>query len=149
MAPRLDVSKIRRDQILTAARALFVARGVANVRLDEIAVQLDVSKAALYLYYPGKDAIVAAVLDQQTERMSSALRVALHPSATPFARLLSAVYAMQSDEFPIRLRYEIFGLSCVALCRALLGADAPRALTPFGLYRRLQNRPEIFLGKMS
>jgi len=48
-----------------------------------------------------------------------------------------------------RLLPPIFGLSCVALCRALLGADAPRALTPFGLYRRLQNRPENFLGKMS
>ncbi|MCA3366415.1 MAG: hypothetical protein INF79_12470 [Roseomonas sp.] len=34
----------------------------------------------------------------------------------------------------------IFGLSCVALCRALLGADAPRAVTPYGLYRRLQKR---------
>jgi hypothetical protein len=48
-----------------------------------------------------------------------------------------------------RLLPPIFGLSCVALCRALLGADAPRALTPFGLYLRLQNAPENFLGKMS
>jgi hypothetical protein len=48
-----------------------------------------------------------------------------------------------------RLLPPIFGLSCVALCRALLGADAPRAVTPFALYRRLQNRPENFLGKIS
>ncbi|WP_376095446.1 hypothetical protein ACE7GA_03070 [Roseomonas sp. CCTCC AB2023176] len=27
--------------------------------------------------------------------------------------------------------------SCVALCRALLGPDAPFAVTPFGLYRHL------------
>jgi len=37
-----------------------------------------------------------------------------------------------------RLLPPVFGLSCVALCRALLGAEAPLALTPFGLYRRLQ-----------
>ncbi|NBQ76493.1 MAG: hypothetical protein EBU14_14275, partial [Acetobacteraceae bacterium] len=48
-----------------------------------------------------------------------------------------------------RLLPPIFGLSCVALCRALLGADAPRAVTPYGLYRRLQNAAENFLGKMS
>jgi hypothetical protein len=48
-----------------------------------------------------------------------------------------------------RLLPPIFGLSCVALCRALLGADAPRALTPFGLYHRLHNRPKNFLGKIS
>ena len=29
--------------------------------------------------------------------------------------------------------------SCVALCRAVLGAGAPFALTPFGLFRRLKN----------
>ena len=34
--------------------------------------------------------------------------------------------------------------SCVSLCRAVLGAGAPRALTPWGLFRRLQN-----LGKIS
>lgn len=33
-----------------------------------------------------------------------------------------------------RLLPPIFGLNCVSLCRALLGANAPRALTPFGLY---------------
>jgi hypothetical protein len=31
-------------------------------------------------------------------------------------------------------------MSCVALCRAVLGAAAPFALTPFGLYRRLRAR---------
>ncbi len=40
----------------------------------------------------------------------------------------------------------IFGLSCVALCRALLGAGAPQAVTPFGLYRRLANQPSKKLG---
>lgn len=40
--------------------------------------------------------------------------------------------------------------SCVALCRAVLGACAPLAVTPYGLYRALQRsiRPrKIFLTK--
>lgn len=48
-----------------------------------------------------------------------------------------------------RLLPPIFGLSCVALCRALLGAGAPFALTPFGLYRGLQKQAQNFLGKNS
>jgi hypothetical protein len=28
-------------------------------------------------------------------------------------------------------------LTCVGLCRAVLGRGAPRALTPWGLFRRL------------
>lgn len=43
----------------------------------------------------------------------------------------------------------LFGLSCVALCRALLGADAPRAVTPFGLYLGLQIRASKILGFLS
>jgi hypothetical protein len=38
--------------------------------------------------------------------------------------------------------------SCVSLCRAVLGADAPFALTPFGLFRSLARREgsrKIFL----
>jgi hypothetical protein len=46
-----------------------------------------------------------------------------------------------------RLLPPIFGLNCVALCRALLGATAPHALTPFGLYRRLQNDAQKNLRK--
>ena len=33
-------------------------------------------------------------------------------------------------------------LSCVSICRALLGPDAPFALTPFGLYRALGGAPK-------
>ncbi|WP_137179444.1 hypothetical protein [Roseomonas sp. AR75] len=32
-------------------------------------------------------------------------------------------------------------LTCVTLCRALLGSDAPRAMTPYGLFRALGGRP--------
>jgi hypothetical protein len=32
----------------------------------------------------------------------------------------------------------LWPMSCVALCRAVLGAAAPIALTPYGLYRRLR-----------
>jgi hypothetical protein len=31
--------------------------------------------------------------------------------------------------------------TCVGLCRALLGADAPRAMTPFGLFAALGGTP--------
>ena len=36
----------------------------------------------------------------------------------------------------------IVPLSCVGLCRALLGPDAPFALTPYGLFRALRGTAE-------
>lgn len=32
----------------------------------------------------------------------------------------------------------LWPMNCVALCRAVLGASAPFALTPYGLYRKLR-----------
>lgn len=34
-------------------------------------------------------------------------------------------------------------LNCVALCRAVLGAGAPRAITPWGLFRRLMKKNRL------
>lgn len=40
-----------------------------------------------------------------------------------------------------RLLPPIMPISCVALCRAVLGAGAPFAVTPFGLFRALGRMP--------
>lgn len=44
---------------------------------------------------------------------------------------------------PVRARRlpPLAPFTCVALCRAILGADAPFALTPWGLFRRLTKNP--------
>jgi hypothetical protein len=41
-----------------------------------------------------------------------------------------------------RLLPPLAPLTCVSLCRAVLGARAPFALTPFGLFRALRNRTD-------
>jgi len=43
---------------------------------------------------------------------------------------------------PARAWPGVLPLSCVSLCRALLGPGAPRAVTPYGLFRGLQ---KVFL----
>lgn len=62
MSPRPDVSEERRNQILEAALAVFARLGFHESRMDDIAGQAGLSKAALYLYYKSKDAIIAALL---------------------------------------------------------------------------------------
>jgi hypothetical protein len=45
---------------------------------------------------------------------------------------------------PVRARWlpPLMPFTCVGLCRAVLGAGAPFALTPYGLFRRLAARGE-------
>lgn len=63
-AARPDRRRVRnRAAILTAAEALFAARGVEAVSIDEIAAAADLAKGTLYNHFADKDALFTAVLD--------------------------------------------------------------------------------------
>ena len=64
MSPRPDRRAERIPQILEAARAVFARSGFAQSRMDEIAREAGLSKAAIYLYFPGKDELISALLQQ-------------------------------------------------------------------------------------
>jgi AcrR family transcriptional regulator len=61
--PRPDMRAERIPQILEAAMAVFGRSGFAQARMDDIAREAGLSKAALYLYFPSKDDIIAAILE--------------------------------------------------------------------------------------
>lgn len=52
-----------RTRILAAARAEFFAHGYSQLTMEGLASELGMSKKTLYVYFAGKDEIVAAVLD--------------------------------------------------------------------------------------
>lgn len=61
---------------------------------------------------------------------------------------LTVLGPFQPGESRRTLLPPLMPFSCVALCRAVLGSDAPFAVTPFGLFRaltRLENTKKIFL----
>ncbi len=61
-APRQRRKEARPAELAEAALALFVEKGFAATRLDEIAARAGVSKGTLYLYYDGKEALFKAVI---------------------------------------------------------------------------------------
>jgi AcrR family transcriptional regulator len=52
----------RPQELLDAALSLFVEKGFAATRTDEVARRAGVSKGTLYLYYPSKEELFKAVL---------------------------------------------------------------------------------------
>jgi AcrR family transcriptional regulator len=54
----------RPQELLDAALALFVEKGFAATRSDEVALRAGVSKGTLYLYYPSKEELLKAVIQQ-------------------------------------------------------------------------------------
>jgi len=55
----------RPQELLDAALALFVEKGFAATRAEEVAKQAGVSKGTLYLYYPSKEELFKAVVRQK------------------------------------------------------------------------------------
>ena len=54
----------RPSELIAAALELFVERGFAATKLDDVAAKAGVSKGTLYLYFESKDALFKAVIEQ-------------------------------------------------------------------------------------
>ena len=59
----------RPQELLDAALALFVEKGFAATRSEEVAHRAGVSKGTLYLYYPSKEELFKAVVRQTLSRI--------------------------------------------------------------------------------
>ena len=61
-AHRRRRKEARPQELLDAALALFVQKGFAATRAEEVAALAGVSKGTLYLYYPSKEELLKAVI---------------------------------------------------------------------------------------
>lgn len=62
--PRKRRKEARPSELMAAALGLFVEKGFAATRLEDIAMQAGVSKGTLYLYFDSKEALFKAVIQE-------------------------------------------------------------------------------------
>jgi TetR/AcrR family acrAB operon transcriptional repressor len=81
----------RPTRILDAASRLIVHYGFDKTTMDDIAREAGVSKGALYLVWPGKDALIDALIAYEMKRLLADLQARLEQAQdgeTPFIALL-------------------------------------------------------------
>jgi AcrR family transcriptional regulator len=84
----------RHKTIIDAARQEFAERGFAAVSIRDIAARAGMSMSALYHYYPGKQDLLWAILEDGVDAYSRACSEALAVAADdPAARLAAMVTA--------------------------------------------------------
>ena len=89
--PRWERRKESRPaELLAAALELFVERGYAATRLDEVAARAGVSKGTLYLYFGSKEELFKAVVRETIVPQLDELRRGVERSPLPSAELLRA-----------------------------------------------------------
>ena len=55
-------AEARPDEVLDAALALFIEKGFASTRVEDIATRAGLSKGAVYLYFPSKESIIEGLV---------------------------------------------------------------------------------------
>jgi TetR/AcrR family transcriptional regulator len=70
---KADVHGIKRQEVLREAAASFNSKGYHGTSLNEIATSLGVTKAALYHYFPNKNAVLAACFEHAMEAAFASL----------------------------------------------------------------------------
>jgi len=66
-----------REEIVDAARRVVLRDGIAATTLDAVAKEVGLTKAALYYYYPSKDALLFDIMFQNVEMQSRAINDAV------------------------------------------------------------------------
>jgi TetR/AcrR family hemagglutinin/protease transcriptional regulator len=120
----------RQVQLLECAVRVFARRGIAAARHAEVAEAAGVAVSTVFVYFPTRDDLVAAVLDS-VERLYVELAERVHAARRPAPELLlghAAAFAECVDAHPHHARIWLDWSSAV-------GVDGiwPR-------YRRMENR---------
>jgi TetR/AcrR family transcriptional regulator, hemagglutinin/protease regulatory protein len=87
-ARRLDPSE-RRPQLLQCAIRVFARRGLGGAHHAEIAREARVSVPAVFFYFPTREALVMAVLDE-VARFLTEMTIRIHSGGGPAPRIVLA-----------------------------------------------------------
>lgn len=102
----------RRDAILAVASTSFLEQGYAGTTMSAIAATIGGSKATLWSYFPSKEALFEAVLEQATTSFRQQLIPLLDPCGDPERTLTS---------FCLRFVEKVTNQRAIALQRLVYG----------------------------
>jgi TetR/AcrR family transcriptional regulator len=82
------------DRVLDAAVESFGTRGYDTTSLDALAAELGIRKQTILYWYPSKEALLEAVIDQSAAELSDALNDALSKAGPGWNRIEAVVRAV-------------------------------------------------------
>ncbi|MDO4243583.1 MAG: TetR/AcrR family transcriptional regulator [Actinomyces sp.] len=123
MAPKHLSAGERREQVMDAARALFLERGYERTTIDDVLNAVGIAKGTLYHHFSGKEAIMEAIVTRTTDQLvaraeKAAAACAGQPAITRFLTILGAARASEEDielaqqfRSPDNLRFHLLSMT--------------------------------------
>ena len=87
----MDSTKEKEQVILKAARERFAQFGFSKVTMDEIAADVEMGKASLYYYFPAKEDLFRAVIQQEQDQFVDAIEKILAQNISACKKLAQYV----------------------------------------------------------
>ncbi len=88
---KMSKKTISEGKILDAAYRLFLGKGYRHTTMDEIALDLGMSKKTLYKYYPGKMDLLSASFEVLKTKMTAKVEAILENKYIPFPLKLKSM----------------------------------------------------------
>lgn len=97
---RAQARELYRDAILEAAELVFARCGFAGTRMADVAAQAGLATGTLYNYFPGRDELLASLIERRSEELLAAVKAAAQLAADrPLRELLVAVVQTSFQHF--------------------------------------------------
>ena len=142
-------------KILDAARSVFIRRGTAGARMQEIAAEAGVNQALLHYYFRSKDQLSAAVFGQMASRLFPALLQTLASDQSLHAKIdqIVAIYHENLTRNPFLPGYVLSELHhhperIQMVLDKIGGVDPRQAIAPAFLRLNEQLKAEVEAGRM-
>ena len=96
----------RKTEIIDAAERLFFSRGYEDVSMDDIAREVDLNKATIYLYFTNKEALFATIVLRGVRILEEKYRECREKQVSGIVKvvLMGQAYYQFSREYPEYLR---------------------------------------------
>ncbi len=95
-------------RIAAAARRHFIAFGFARTTMDDLAGELGMSKKTLYLHFPGKEALVAHMMETKIAEVRKGMKALVEDESVPVIerahRMMAFIVRQMSEVSPAFLR---------------------------------------------
>ncbi|GAB7534201.1 TetR/AcrR family transcriptional regulator [Burkholderia sp. 3C] len=93
------------EELLNAAEALFVVKGVSGVSLETIAKEAGMTRGAIYWHFDSKDSILEALYDRAFEDLSTQVEVFENTLASSADLNAIRAFCFGLVDFPLRDRH--------------------------------------------
>jgi AcrR family transcriptional regulator len=99
---RIREKEVRRQQILEAAREVFFLKGFENATIEDIAQKTELSKGAIYLYFPSKEEIYFTLMHEGSLILQEMLKKAADADlpADTLLRRMGQAYLRFYEQYP-------------------------------------------------